>query len=198
MLTFDIKGLKPDINYFGDKKLNDCALTERQASDLCINEPDYFVISAHGSKNKVEKGNRLIYPKELLQDILKAGYKFDKPIKLLSCNTGKKGGFAEKLAALLDEKWKHTSPETYCNQTLALYAPDIVAILIYYPHMKTYEIVEKVFFPVIEVTESSEQLNDGSYFNRLDLEVTQPEYIPYSLKKFEFGGGKKLKTKSTH
>lgn len=64
--------------------------------------------------------------------------------------------------------------------------------------MKTYEIVEKVFFPVIEVTESSEQLNDGSYFNRLDLEVTQPEYIPYSLKKFEFGGGKKLKTKSTH
>ncbi len=197
-IYFDIKGLKPDINYFGDKKLKDSGFTERQLADLCINEPDYFVISTHGFKNKVEKGNRLIYPKELLQDILKAGYKFDKPIKLLSCSTGKKGGFAEKLAALLDEKWKHTSPETYCNQTLALYAPDIDAILMYYPHMKTYEIMKKAFFPVIEVTESIEQLNDGSYFNRLDLEVAQPEYIPYSLKKFEFGGGKKLKTKSTH
>ncbi len=197
-IYFDIKGLKPDINYFGDKKLKDSVFTERQLADLCINEPDYFVISTHGLKDKVEKGNRLIYPEELLQDILKAGYKFDKPIKLLSCSTGKKGGFAEKLAALLDEKWKHTSPETYCNQTLALYAPDIDAILKYYPHMKTYEIMEEAFFPVIEVTESIEQLNDGSYFNRLDLEVTQPDYIPYSLKKFEFGGGKKLKTKSTH
>ena len=115
----DILGQRPNINLLPDKKVTTDGKTEYMLAENCINMSSSFVIVAHGNPHYiVDKNGAELYPGDLTNLMISKGYKFDKPVLLIACETGL--GFAQKLANEL----KKRGEKSKCpKDNVVVYAP---------------------------------------------------------------------------
>ena len=152
----DIKGLKPNINWFPDTIPNGtegtryAGLTSAQIIDRVVTYDDYFVIVAHGTERSIiNKENQHLSPGVAADTIYAKGYNFDKTILLLSCSTGAHpNGFAQMLANNLEvirrNMWCNAE-ETYVK----VLAPEQILIFTYNPHKDSHTLgYYTILFPM--------------------------------------------------
>ena len=115
----DILGQRPNINLLPDKKVTTDGKTEYMLAENCINMSSSFVIVAHGNPHYIiDKNGAELYPGDLTNLMISKGYKFDKPVLLIACETGL--GFAQKLANEL----KKRGEKSKCpKDNVVVYAP---------------------------------------------------------------------------
>ena len=79
-----------------------------------------FVIVAHGNPHYIiDKNGAELYPGDLTNLMISKGYKFDKPVLLIACETGL--GFAQKLAnELKKERRKVKVSEGQCSSVCSI------------------------------------------------------------------------------
>ena len=129
---WDVLGLAPNINYLPNTPRKN-ALSEYECAKRYITESNNFVIVAHGGPRSITgpDGN-LMSPSELAEKMIQAGYKFDKQVKLIACNTGSlKDGFAQKLANHLHDIWKASFRNIVKNPRIIIAAPDTLTEIEY-------------------------------------------------------------------
>ena len=115
----DILGQRPNINLLPDKKVTTDGKTEYMLAENCINMSSSFVIVAHGNPHYIiDKNGAELYPGDLTNLMISKGYKFDKPVLLIACETGL--GFAQKLA---NELKKRGEKSKCLKDNVVVYAP---------------------------------------------------------------------------
>jgi RHS repeat-associated protein len=172
---WDNLGLRPDINYLS-KAFKKDVLSEFDSAEVYINEPSYFVITAHGTAHFItDSDNNLMSPLELANKMIEAGYRFDKTVKLLACNTGKlKNGFAQQLANHLYLIWKK-SYQHIKKPHIIINAPETLTIISYFDDKdrrfyKIYSAEETPFISINPITNE----NIVEYRSELILKSFKP------------------------
>ena len=116
----DVLGCRPDINLLPKRKVAYSEKSEYELAETCINYSSYFVIVAHGNPHWIADDDNIVYDeKYLAQLMIGRGYRYDKPVLLIACQTGQ--GFAQRLANELEDRRKKDNKCT--KNKISVYAP---------------------------------------------------------------------------
>ena len=105
-------GLAPNINLHKTEDVDaktGAIINYYEILENTTNEPEHFVIVAHGNiENIVDELGYPVSSEELAEMIIKNGYNFDKPIYIYACEVGMKTGptsYVQKTADYLGKYW---------------------------------------------------------------------------------------------
>ena len=119
-VNVDILGRRPNINLLPRKKVANSDKTEYELAEANINYSSYFVIVAHGNPNWIADADKIVYDAKYLAHLMiQRGYKYDKHVLLIACETGQR--FAQHLANELENRRKK---DNKCSKSkIFVYAP---------------------------------------------------------------------------
>ena len=119
-VNVDILGRRPNINLLPRKKVANSDKTEYELAEANINYSSYFVIVAHGNPNWIADADKIVYDAKYLAHLMiQRGYKYDKYVLLIACETGQR--FAQHLANELENRRKK---DNKCSKSkIFVYAP---------------------------------------------------------------------------